>query len=219
MPVLLFIDTSATVATVGISCKGEIAGQAHHREAKEHASEINVLIRQVLNASGKSLREIDAICVCAGPGSYTGLRVAMSTAKGIAFALNKPLMLFDRLTLIALSVDDKDPDGHAVVLKARKEEYFCRVFDGAGLPVSPPAHLYEATLKEQVGQLPVITDDPLLPLPNHQILLPPGFEIDLAQWSRIAEWRWKQSGFDDLAYSEPFYLKAAYTTTPTKNIL
>src|SRR5690606_9693696 len=102
------IDTSGSLATVAL-LQGN--GQLHtlyHENAQSQAAELNHLINSLLDKSSLSFSELTAICVCGGPGSYTGLRVGLSTAKGIAFACDLKLILFDKLQLIASSFSVTD---------------------------------------------------------------------------------------------------------------
>jgi tRNA threonylcarbamoyladenosine biosynthesis protein TsaB len=85
MPNLLYIDTSASKATVALSQEGRITAVRTHDNANEQAAVLNIMINNVLEEASCNLDQVDALCVCAGPGSYTGLRVGLSTAKGIAF--------------------------------------------------------------------------------------------------------------------------------------
>jgi tRNA threonylcarbamoyladenosine biosynthesis protein TsaB len=218
MSALLFIDTSAATATIALSENGEISALLRHRGARDQAAVLNVLIERVLREGGKAMPQLDAVCVCAGPGSYTGLRVGLSVAKGIAFALDKPLMLFDRMTLIALhlTMTNKLAQKKAVVLKAREAEYFMACFDEGNQVFTAPQHVFVEELQAGIpATLSVITDE-VLPIKNEQTILPPDFELNISPWSALAAKRLARQEFDDLAYSEPFYLKTAYTTISKK---
>lgn len=219
MPVLLFIDTSSATATIALSENGQISALLHHRGARDQAAVLNTFVRRALDESGKDMEQLDAVCVCAGPGSYTGLRVGLSVAKGIAFALDKPLMLFDRMTLIALHIaeENKPAQKSAVVLKARESEYFIACFDGRNETIVAPRHIFREELEGLPDGFSIITDEQL-PLKNEQMLLSPDLELNIKPWLALAEKRHAQQQFDDLAYSEPFYLKTAYTTISKKTI-
>lgn len=216
MPVLLYIDTAAAVATVALSVDGVIAASRTHDQAQEQAALLNNMIGDVAAEAGVPLRQLDGICVCAGPGSYTGLRVGLSTAKGLAFALDKPVLLFNRLNLIALSVGDRDVP-FCIAMKARAGEYFFGRYAATGAVAAEPAHVFTAGLSDIIQpDTLVFTDDEDFPLPARKEIIAASFPADMEQWIPVAEQRFASGQWDDLAYAEPFYLKAAYTTQSKK---
>lgn len=215
MPTLLFLDTSAATATICLSVSGSVAAIRRHENAMEQAAVINTLIAEVIAAASITLKEIDAVVVCAGPGSYTGLRVGMSAAKGLCFALDKPLLLFNRLELIALGfVADTNV---YTVLKARLGEYFIASYNSEMNVIDEPAHYFVDALsgKLRANNMVVTDDNSELQIPN-AIEMPKDYSVNIDMWIQVAEQRFAQQKFDDLAYSEPFYLKAAYTTQSKK---
>lgn len=215
MPNLLYIDTSASKATVALSQEGKIITVHTHDNAHEQAAVLNIMINNVLEEASCNLDQVDALCVCAGPGSYTGLRVGLSTAKGIAYVKDIPLMLFNRLDLIAWGQQDiKVP--FAIALKARSGEYFFAAYTDKGLQNNPPQHLFEQDLTPYITQgLFFITDDTDF-VSQHKEVIDANHSLNMDSWITHAEKRFSLNQFDDLAYSEPFYLKAAYTTQSKK---
>lgn len=215
MPYLLYIDTSGKVATVALSSGHTAPVVRTHHNANEQAAVLNAMINEVLIAAGIQLKDIDAFCVCAGPGSYTGLRVGLSTAKGMAYALDKPLMLFNSLDLAALEYKGAKP--FALAWKAREGEYFFAQYDDNARQKMAPGHIFKAELEEITGteKLLIITDDEHLDAKDVKRIAGPG-AVNINLWIPVAEERFAAKQFDDLAYSEPFYLKAAYTTVSKK---
>lgn len=212
---LLFIDTSTALAMVAVTDQSVIRSQLWHETPMEQAAMLSSLIEQATAEAGWRVSDLDALCICAGPGSYTGLRVGLSTAKGLAYALNKPLLLFNRLDLLAAA--NTKPQPVAVVLKARKGEYFFAVYAADKKVIVAPCHLFEAHLQELLPEnSTVVTDDQDLQSPNQIQYISSQEAISLISWLQLAAIRYAQQAFDDLAYCEPFYLKAAYTTTPKK---
>ena len=214
MPELLYIDTSGKTATVALSREGSLVAVRTHDDAREQAALLNGMIAEVLHVSGTTLDQVGAICVCAGPGSYTGLRVGLSTAKGLAYALDKPLLLFNNLDLLALMHQGTALD---IALKAREGEYFFAQYDPEGQQTTAPQHLFAkdlADLRRQDALL--ITDDAMLAPAGTPSVLYAEHTVSMEHWIAAAEQRFAASQFDDLAYSEPFYLKAAYTTQSKK---
>src|ERR1019366_2430074 len=101
MHYLLHIDTSTDTGAVAIGGDGNLLAYRANTETRNHATTINNMINDVLAEVKISLEDLSCIVVCAGPGSYTGLRIGLATAKGLCYALDKPLMLDNRLTLLA----------------------------------------------------------------------------------------------------------------------
>ena len=94
-PLLLLLETATGVCSVAISEGEQILAIRTSKEEREHAAMLAEYIRQVMEESGKLLKELNAVVVSKGPGSYTGLRIGVATAKGICFSLNKPLIAID----------------------------------------------------------------------------------------------------------------------------
>ncbi|WP_118974580.1 tRNA (adenosine(37)-N6)-threonylcarbamoyltransferase complex dimerization subunit type 1 TsaB [Taibaiella koreensis] len=213
MPDLLYIDTSGKTATVAVSRKDQPVLLRRMPDAREQAAILNLVISEALDAAGTALDRLNAIAVCAGPGSYTGIRVGLSTAKGLAFALEKPLMLFNHLDLLAAQYGGQG--ALVIALKARAGEYFYARYHDDGSIAEPPAHRFEEEIGDP-GEEWLLTDEPAL-LPGARRIQPDtAAGIDMPSWVALAEERFARAAFDDLAYSEPFYLKAAYTTQSKK---
>ncbi|MFT4062075.1 MAG: tRNA (adenosine(37)-N6)-threonylcarbamoyltransferase complex dimerization subunit type 1 TsaB [Edaphocola sp.] len=214
MPQLLYIDTAGSQGMAAASVDGTVMGIGHLADAHEQAAKINFLIEDVLRQANTDFCNLNGICVCAGPGSYTGLRVGLSVAKGIAFVRQLPLMLFNTLDLIAaqLAADT----AFALAIKARNGEFFFASYRQDKKPITAPRHIFEHELGALAGGLALYTDDELLHGDNKQMLTANDKMIAAEHWLPLAEERYALQAFDDLAYSEPFYLKAAYTTTPRK---
>jgi tRNA threonylcarbamoyladenosine biosynthesis protein TsaB len=215
MTKLLFIDTSAAIATVALSVDGVLSAIRVHENAHEQAAAINIMIENVLHDGETRMQDVDAICVCAGPGSYTGLRVGLSTAKGLAYACDTPLMLFNRLDILSWS--HKAATDFVIALKARSGEYFIALFDKNGHAIGEPQHAFEQDLyKFATDGFYFFTDDEELSIDAPKAVIPMNTAIDIQSWILKATERFASQRFDDLAYSEPFYLKAAYTTQSKK---
>jgi tRNA threonylcarbamoyladenosine biosynthesis protein TsaB len=218
MAYFLYIDTSGSTATVAISDTVQVLQIIQHHNAQEQAAVINTMIGRVLTQAGLELTDIDAFALSAGPGSYTGLRVGISVVKGLAFALDKPILLFNVLDIIHASL----PTGNnAIVLKARMGECFIATYRNGVVDIAPQ-HAFNVDLATFIQpDFQVYTDDitALEPL-NIERLQIHAVDVNKAivmeDWRPLVVKRFELQDFDDLAYSEPFYLKAAYTTTPKK---
>ncbi len=101
MSIILQIDTAIDKAIISVAKNGELLHELTNTNQKEHGSFVHPAIENLLKITGLQLKDIDVIAVSAGPGSYTGLRVGMASAKGLSFALQKPLILIGTLEILA----------------------------------------------------------------------------------------------------------------------
>jgi tRNA threonylcarbamoyladenosine biosynthesis protein TsaB len=226
MAVLLHIDTATEHASVSLSRNGEMLRLLASHEQKNHAAFVQPAIQQLLKECGLSLHMLDAVSVTAGPGSYTGLRVGYSSAKGICYALGKPLIAIGTLDVMYRSMcrrleEEKKkltPDMlFAPLIDARRMEVFTAVYRADGTVVSPMQAL---VLTEQSFQ-DLMTDHPLLisgsgaaktaSLLQHPSLITIDVQHNASDMLTLAEKAFENRQFADLAYSEPDYGKAFFT--------
>lgn len=143
MSLILMIDTAQETAFVSISKNGVPIGCIQNDIQKEHAGFLHVAIQDLLKSCAVELKDIDAISVTKGPGSYTGIRVGMSSAIGLSYALNKPIIHICSLKLLAHAAIDKIVDPTQVLfcpmIDARRMEVFTGLFDEKLEPKLEPA--------------------------------------------------------------------------------
>jgi tRNA threonylcarbamoyladenosine biosynthesis protein TsaB len=218
----LIIDTSSEKALIGIG-KGElILAQRQNAEAQSHANFVQVAIEECGKEIGISLAALDAIVVTMGPGSYTGLRVGLASAKGMAFALNKPLIGLSALELLATAAQQTDAgknlakEGHIFsMIDAKRMEVFGAIY-------TPSLQIVE---KEQpiilsMAYMQQWSKTPLLCIGSGVAKTQTNFETEnvhyltenytLTHCLTLANQKWAQKEFEDLAYSSPSYLKDFY---------
>lgn len=149
MATIINIDSSLETASVSIATDGNIKKYLTNEVQKEHASFIHVAIQSLLKDVQINITDIDAIACTVGPGSYTGLRVGLAAAKGICYALDKPLLTINTLHAIA----------HAVYIKQEKNIplYYCPMIDARRMEVYTA--LYEQDLKEITPAHAVVVDE------------------------------------------------------------
>jgi tRNA threonylcarbamoyladenosine biosynthesis protein TsaB len=129
MKYILHIDTSGESGRVGLSADGILLSWKYNDEPRNHAASVNLMIEQLISDAEISLRDLASVAVCGGPGSYTGLRIGLSVAKGLCYALDIPLMQHSRLLLLCYQQQNIHSDKftfYASVLKARDKEYDTR---------------------------------------------------------------------------------------------
>lgn len=219
MAFILHIDTALQKAFVGLSEDGKLLYEVKSDAPMNHAAFVQPAIQHVLKMAGLSLNEIDAVGVTGGPGSYTGLRVAMASAKGLCYALQKPLLSVSALQALACAAIDSFPGSsiYCAMIDARRNEVFAALYDEKMNVLDPP----QALILEPSSFIEVMKSNPVIYFGSgavkwQQIMLPnsnAGFktvEYDGRQLSFLLFNSFKNKQFKDLAYAEPAYLKDFY---------
>ncbi len=133
MAIILHIDSSLENASVSIAENGVMRNMLKNRVQKDHASFLHVAIKEILTNENIHISALDAIAVTAGPGSYTGLRVGFAAAKGLCFALNKPLISVGTLEMMAnAALLNNHADADALwcpMIDARRNEVYTALYD------------------------------------------------------------------------------------------
>lgn len=228
MATILNIETSTTVCSTALTMDGMIIDRREDYSGRNHASLLSGFIEDMLRAAKNKDLKLDAIAVSMGPGSYTGLRIGLSEAKGLAYALNLPLIGVDTLQTMTTGVmfsDWYDEDVmFAPMIDARRMEVYTAVYDYAlSEVVSPRPLILDAdSYREQLDRGPVIFfgdgSDKARELlgvhPNANFIT----EIHpiAANMMPLAEKAWHEQRFLDLAYSVPNYLKDFQALKPKK---
>jgi len=220
MHVILNIDTATEQGIVAVSGNDAVLAQRINLNQKDHAGWVHVAIEEVLKESGHTLNELAAIAVVGGPGSYTGVRVGMATAKGLSYALNIPLIQLNTLVLMTRAA--------ITTTTYNKEVLYCPMIDARRMEVFTA--LYDNTLKEILAPCAmVLGKDSFSELTGkHAILY---FGNGSEKWKSLAgdnalfsevqytasEIAWlsgkefEMAAFANIAYAEPVYLKEFYT--------
>lgn len=214
MALILNIETATTNCSVSLSKEGKtIVLKEDYDKNYSHAERLHVYIDGVLKKAGIESNQLDAIAVSKGPGSYTGLRIGVSAAKGLCFALDKPLISVS--TLEALAHQVKSSDGMIVaMLDARRMEVYSAVFDSNYDCIrDTEAEILNAlsfSLYLEQGKVYFIGNGvektkTLISYPNAIFIedkLPSANEMGMLAYNK-----YKKSDFEDVAYFEPYYLK------------
>ena len=219
MKYLLHIDTATDTGIVAISADGILIASRINAETRNHAGTINNMINAVLDEAKITLQVIDAIVVCAGPGSYTGLRIGLATAKGLCYSLNKPLLLDNRLTLLAYQHYIQGPDipqTYISLLIAREKEYFISIYDKNFSCTLQPQHIIEKQLKnfiegENIQIITNASEAVINDLNISYLKINNNININIASWLLYAFEQYNRNNIVNLSTAEPFYLKQVYT--------
>ena len=214
MSLILSIETATTNCSVSLSKEGKtIVLKEDNSKNYSHAESLHVFIDAVLKEANITSKDLDAIAISKGPGSYTGLRIGVSAAKGLCFAIGKPLISVPTLEALAHQVDAND--GVIVpMLDARRLEVYTAIFDANYNEIKETeAKVLDANaFAEQLNQGKVYfigngveKTKALLNHPN--AIFVEGILPSANQMSLLAFNKYKKADFEDVAYFEPYYLK------------
>jgi tRNA threonylcarbamoyladenosine biosynthesis protein TsaB len=224
---ILSIDTATDQATISLSKDGGVLGTLENNAQKDHAAWIQMAINTLLQKEGYTMQQLQAVAVTAGPGSYTGLRVGMATAKGLCFALQIPLITISTLQAMACAAIDewKSKASHmqaplcfCPMIDARRMEVFTAVYDeNLQEIVAPKAMILdELSFKEELNNRSLICfGNGSLKWKNvsrYPNVLFIDEKINIAKsLAKLASSLHLSQNFANLAYAEPVYLKEFYT--------
>ena len=230
MEKIILIETSTALCSVALAENGTVTAYRESSAPKAHASLTAVFVQEVLAERGLSLNDCDAVCVSMGPGSYTGLRVGVSTAKGLCFGSGKPLLAVGTLdTLVAQAFTPAETEANGEyrsivpMIDARRMEVYAAVFkNGRQITETAPAIIDENSYAEYLEQGPVlfIGDGAgkcadVIKHPNaHFCQCHPKASSMLSP----AVEAFRNGEFKDVAYFEPFYLKEFVATVSKKKL-
>ena len=216
---ILLIETSGPTLSVAVAEGGRVLAERVCKEPRMQASLTAPLVKEVLDALSLKVADCDAICVSKGPGSYTGLRVGVSTAKGLAFGASLPLIAIGTLDLLA----QQSFQGVIVpMIDARRMEVYTAVYTAAGERVTP----IEAKVIGPDSFAKELEEGPVLfvgdgALKCKDVITHPNATFQEAfplasAMAPLAEAAYNIKQFEDLAYFEPFYLKDFVAALPKK---
>ena len=224
MAKILNLETATTNCSVSIAEDSEIlALKEHNTPNYSHSEQLHVFIEEVTADASITLNDIDAIAVSKGPGSYTGLRIGVSAAKGLCFSLDVPLISIATLKSIALQSIDAGIDFIIPMLDARRMEVYAQVFDSEFNEVRETRaeiideHSFEEFYKK--GKILLIGTGAAKckTVLNHPNII---FDTEAIpsskEMSSIAFKKYKANDFENVAYFVPFYLKDFILQTKAK---
>ncbi|MDE5986741.1 MAG: tRNA (adenosine(37)-N6)-threonylcarbamoyltransferase complex dimerization subunit type 1 TsaB [Prevotella sp.] len=228
MSCILSIETSTDVCSVAISENGQCIYSEEDRTGPSHNERLGTFVDSALGFADSHAIPVDAVAVSMGPGSYTGLRIGVSMAKGVCYGLDIPLIAVPTLELLCVPVllkhDDLPEDALLCpMLDARRMEVYAGIYDRALRPVRPvQADVVDAeTYREHLDSHPVYFFGngaakcmETINHPNAHLL--EGIEPLAKNMFPLAERRMIQGETEDVAYFVPFYLKDFVALKPKR---
>ena len=223
---ILCIETSTAVCSVALVENGKVIALRESLDGQNHAEKITIFIDEVMKEANVSYRDLDAVATSMGPGSYTGLRIGVSTAKGLCYAMEKPLIAVDTLAAMAYGFKDYKTT-RLQDYKLESTDILCPMIDARRMEV------YSAFFNEQLERISetnaiIIDENSFMEMKqnNHLYLFGDGadklaslfendenitvvekFHCSAAYMAELADKAFKNNDFVDTAYFEPFYLK------------
>ena len=217
MALILNIDTAVDVASLCLAKDGEVLSIARNESQKDHAAWLHIGIKEIFEKNGLELRSVDAIAVTGGPGSYTGLRIGMATAKGICFALNKPLISLNTLLVMGNAAKNESADLLCPMIDARRMEVFTAIYTKELKIVKDPAAitLNENSFAEYLSNNSICFfgngSNKFQAIEKSPQAFFSNIKTDASSMISLSEKSFTEKKFADLAYAEPLYLKEFYT--------
>lgn len=225
----MLIETSAKICSAALAVDGKVVFSKKNDERMAHARLLPGFVDEVLKNLGGA--KIDAVAVSSGPGSYTGLRIGVATAKGLAFGYDAPLIAVPTLELLAYTVKSS--------VEVEKDALICPMIDARRMEVY--SQLFDADVKKAgETQAEIITEDSYKELlqtgkkvyfagdgsakcsgviTSENAVFVDSIEPDAANMAELAERRLRNGEFVDVAYFEPFYLKDFVATQSKHKVL
>ena len=225
---ILSVDTATKACSAAISEVGDtVDSRAMESQQYSHAENLHLMIDDLLKSNAWEPNSLSAVLVSKGPGSYTGLRIGVSAAKGLCFGLGIPLMAVSTLRLLCEDpeVQNSDTVWYCPMIDARRNEVYTALYDRQGKIVRPVEamilddHPYNAILEEKKVAFFGDGSEKFRDQIKHEnALFIPNVTPNAADFSKIANQMYRDSEFEDVAYFEPFYLKDFIAGKPKKGL-
>ncbi len=226
MPYILHIESTSTVCSVALSDSDQLLTIKELNNGYTHAENLHLFIQDVLLEARIEAKQLSAISVSTGPGSYTGLRIGYASAKGLAYALNIPLISVSTLqALTTLAIEQTKADAlYCPMIDARRMEVYYALYNKSLKEVLPvnPLILTEESIKQFNIDKPIYFFGDGMPKAKELLItLSSAFFIENIVSSAkalipFAYQKFVQQDFDDIAYAEPMYLKEFYFAVSKK---
>jgi tRNA threonylcarbamoyladenosine biosynthesis protein TsaB len=189
-----------------------------NEKQKEQAGWLHLTIDKMIKDAGGTMKDIKAVAVSNGPGSYTGLRIGLSAAKGLCYALQIPLITIGTLQMMVQGVADNEANLYCPMIDARRMEVFTAIYDSERKEIAAPAALIldENSFTEELKENRIFFfgngAGKFKNICRHSNTIFKEQETDASQLAKLSQEKFTAGDFADVAYSEPFYVKEFFTT-------
>jgi len=234
MTLILNIETSTEICSISLSKDNILINKKESFDSNSHATQLTNFIEQIFLEEKITAKQINAIAVSKGPGSYTGLRIGVSTAKGLAYGLNIPLIAVNPLQAMIYgfyknnktNIEFKDSDLFCPMLDARRMEVYTAMFDKNLNQISEiQAEIIDENSYKNILENHKIyffgngADKCNQIIKNENAIFIPNIYTSSENMIELSNKAFLEKDFVDVAYFEPFYLKDFVATISTKNLL
>lgn len=215
MAIILNLETATTNCSVSIANDGELlAIKEHDTPNYSHSEQLHAFIQEVIENASLTLKDIDAIAVSKGPGSYTGLRIGVSSAKGLCYSLDIPLISIATLTSLAHQKKAGTYDFTIPLLDARRMEVYSAVFDSELREIrDTKAEIIDVSSFDEFVQQGKVLLIGSGAEKCQELLVHENIDFKIAavpsanEMAKLSFEKFQKQNFEDVAYFEPFYLK------------
>lgn len=218
MNLILNIDTALETASICLAQNGQPIAFSSNHSQKDHASWLHPAINKLFTAQKIAIDDVTSIAVSEGPGSYTGLRVGMSTAKGLCYALNKPLITVSTLKMMAFAARNEPTELIAPMIDARRMEVFTAIYSRSLTEIIHPKNIIldENSFDNLILKHTICFfgsgSEKFKVLVSHKNAIFREIDTNATHMAELSNEREIQKNYADLAYSEPFYGKEFHST-------
>jgi tRNA threonylcarbamoyladenosine biosynthesis protein TsaB len=236
MALIINLETSTQVCSVALARDGTCIKAVRSKEMMGHAANLTLFIEKVLKESRTKITQLDAVAVSKGPGSYTGLRIGVSTAKGIAYAADLKLIGVPTLQALAIEAGQSEPfigvhekagiDLLCPMIDARRMEVYSAIYDtryrlfrDAEAEVITNASFRELLKDRKILFFGNGSEKCKNLIRHKNAYFLDGLDASAESMARLSEALYNEHEFEDLAYFEPFYLKDFIPTTPKNKVV
>lgn len=221
MALILNIDTALDKASVTLAAGATVLQSGINTDTRDQAAWLHPAIEKLVKDNGRSLQDLDAVAVTIGPGSYTGLRIGLATAKGLCYALGKPLIALPTLELMARAVRNEADEYICPSVDARRMEIFTAMYDKQMAAILPPQALIinAESFSEELKKARVLFTgngakklQPVIRHANARFSTHTYTPNDICLFSNELM---LAGTFADMAYEQPFYIKEFFNSQPS----
>lgn len=228
MALILNIDTSTSICSVALARDGNTISLKENKEGLNHSVLLGSYIDDILKDNQITANQLDAVAISMGPGSYTGLRIGVSMAKGLCFAAEKPLIAINTLQALALAVSSslQEDVWYCPMIDARRMEVYTAFFNRNN-------HTLIDTKAEIINEdsfADILSEHPVYffgngsakiknTLTGSNVHYLENIETSAQNLAQLSEQKFQEKQFEDIAYFEPFYLKDFIATIPKQKVL
>ena len=234
MAIILNIETATETCSVALSNENGIIDYRENREGKSHASLLTIFIDDILKSNNFKAADLSAVSISNGPGSYTGLRIGVSTAKGICYGANIPLIAISTLEVLVAGLMNSPVNQQYIntetllcpMIDARRLEVYTALFDNAGKMISDISAeiINESSFQQIFAKKKIVffgngANKCKAMLSNENALFIDNIHPLAQNMTSLSQSHYNNKAFEDVAYFEPFYLKDFVATIPKNKVI